>query len=186
MALLDDEQAKKNLYTGLVIAAVLLAGFAYYHYVILKTHYLRNEEKKKALRVEVKELQDQLKEIQLVESQRDKIEEMRKVVAEASKRLPSTPDAVGFYNELIRILRITGVYATRVSPEKRRGQPMYTEIPYGVVCQCRYHEFGQFLNLIEENQNRFMRVGSFSIQNNDKRPSIHPINVRISTFMFNK
>ena len=181
-----DEQAKKTLSVGLIIAGLIFAGFAYWHFVILKIHYKRNEGLKKTLNDEIKTYRAQMKEIQEMEAQKDRIEEMRKIVAEAARRLPDTADAVGFYQELIRILRITGVQTERVAPGANRVQTLYTEIPYGVVCQCRYHELGQFLNLIEENQNRFMRVNSFDVGNNNNRPSIHPVKIGISTFMFNK
>ena len=182
-----DEQAKKILTWGLLLAVVIFLISAYVHFFILKKmHYPKNEAMKNTYREEIKDCQKQLREIQQAEAQKDKIEEMRKVVAEAAKRLPSTPDAAGFYNELIRILRITGVLTKRVEPKANRGQTLYTEIPYGIENECRYHEFGQFLNLIEENQTRFMRVNSFDIKNNQQRPSIHPVTVNISTFMFNR
>jgi len=181
-----DEQAKKNLSVGIFLAIVIMAGVGWWHFYILKPYYVRNETLKKTLKEEIKTLKDNLKEINEAEKNRPIVAEMRKVVEEASKRLPSSPDAPGFFQELIRILRITGVQARRVDPFERRGSALYTEIPYKIECNCRYHEFGQFLNLIEENQNRFMRVKSFSISDNENRPSIHPVTVNIATFMFNK
>ena len=181
-----DEQAKKNLSVGLFFAVVIFASFAYWHYSFLKPLYKKYEVQIKDLKAEIKKSQVDLDEINKAEGDRGNVENMRKIVAEATKRLPSTPDAAGFYQELIRILRITGVLTTRVEPGEKRTQTLYTEIPYSIQCQCRYHEFGQFLNLIEENQTRFMRVNSFTINNNDSRPSIHPISINISTFMFSK
>ena len=181
-----DEQAKKTLSVGLFFAVVIFAGFAYWHYSFLKPIYKKYESQKKDLDKEITKYKADLAEINQAEKSRNEVEKLRAIVAEFSKRLPSTPDAAGFYQELIRILRITGVLTTRVEPLEKRTQALYTEIPYGIQCQCRYHEFGQFLNLIEENQTRFMRINSFGIKNNDNRPSIHPISVNISTFMFNK
>ena len=181
-----DEQAKKTLGVGLFIAILIIVGFGYFHFQILQDHYKRNETQKKNLSDEIKKLKENLREIEEAERDRPRIEEMRKVVEEASQRLPSSPDAPGFYQELIRILRLTGVQPRRVDPVHTRNAVLYTEIPYKITATCRYHEFGQFLNLIEENQRRFMRVKSFSISNNDNRPSIHPAPIDISTFMFNK
>jgi len=181
-----DEQAKKTMSVGIFLAIVVIVGVGWWHFYILKPHYLRNETLKKTLNEEIKILKGGLKDIDEAEKNRPIITEMRKVVEEASMRLPSSPDAPGFFQELIRILRITGVQARRVDPLERHGSVLYTEIPYKIECNCRYHELGQFLNLIEENQNRFMRVKSFSIGNNENRPSIHPVTVNIATFMFNK
>jgi Tfp pilus assembly protein PilO len=181
-----DEKAKKTLTVGIVLAIVITGVVSWGHFYILKPYYLRNDAMKKTLNEEIKKLKDSLRDIIEVEKSQPIIAEMHKVVEEASWRLPSSPDAPGFFQELIRILRITGVQARRVDPLERRGSVLYTEIPYKIEGQCRYHEFGQFLNLIEENQNRFMRVKSFSIGNNENRPSIHPVTVNIGTFMFNK
>ena len=180
-----DDQAKKTLSVGLFIAVIMGVGFGWWHFSILKLHYKRNETTKTNLNGEIKKMNDTMKEIRAAEAQRDQIEQMRKVVLAASERLPSTPDAPGFLQELINILRITGVQPQRVDPLEKHATVLYTDIPYKIECQGRYHEFGQFLNLIEENQTRFMRVKTFTIKNNDKRPSIHPVTVNISTFMFN-
>ena len=181
-----SEQDKKTLSIGIFVAVVVFAGLAYWHFFVLKRHYKRNESLKTTIKEEINKYKDELAEIREVEAQRGQIDKMRAVVQEAAKRLPNRPDAPGFFNELIRILRITGVQTTRVDPQPPRGQVLYTEIPYSIVSRCRYHEFGQFLNLIEENQKRFMRVNSFNIINDDNRPSVHPVTVGISTFMFNK
>ncbi len=181
-----SEQDKKTLSIGVFIAAVIFVGLAYWHFFFLKLHYKQNTAQKTTIKAEIKGYKEQLAEIRKAEAQRDQIDKMRAVVKETAKRLPDRPDAPGFFNELIRILRITGVQTTRVDPLAPRGQTLYTEIPYSIVSRCRYHEFGQFLNLIEENQRRFMRVNSFNITNNDQRPSVHPVTVGISTFMFNK
>jgi len=44
---------------------------------------------------------------------------------------------------------------------------------------------GIILTLLEQNTDRFMRVKSFKITDNLQRPSVHPIDMQISTFMFN-
>lgn len=181
-----DEQAKKTLLVGVVIAGLIIAGFAYYNFVILGPYYQRNENRLVDLDKEIKVLREQLKEINEARGYADQIAEMRKVVEEYAKRLPNTPDAPGFYQELIRILRITGVRTSRIEPKSHRQETLYTEIPYNIEGRCRYHELGQFINLIEENENRFMRINYLHITNNQDRPSIHPVSVGISTFMFNQ
>ncbi|HPB30888.1 MAG TPA: type 4a pilus biogenesis protein PilO [Candidatus Sumerlaeota bacterium] len=181
-----DEQSKKTLIGGVVVACLIIGGFLYYNSMILGTFYVQSQKKKEELGKEIKALNEELKQIREAEAQRDQIEQMRLVVAEAAKRLPDSPDAPGFYQELIRILRITGVFANRIDPREQRRQALYTEIPYELNAQCRYHEFGQFLNLIEENQSRFMRINALEVKNKDDRPSIHPVTIGISTFMFNR
>ncbi len=83
-----------------------------------------------------------------------------------------------------KTLRSSGIVTSKVAPEKLSIYSGYTEIPYTVKAQGRYHEFGQLLNLLEENPDRFMRVKSLTISNNPRQPSHHPIDVGIATFMF--
>jgi Tfp pilus assembly protein PilO len=86
---------------------------------------------------------------------------------------------------LVSTLRVTGIIQETVKPENVRDRAQYTEIPYTVEAHGRYHELGQFLTLIEQNPQRFMRVKSFKLGTNLLRPSIHPIKMEITTFMFN-
>lgn len=181
-----DEQAKKRLLVGLSIAAFIALAFGYWRYMILKMTYQKWDNTQKELKAQIDDLKERRLEINTAAQYREQIKKKRDIVQKTAERLPDTEDAVGFYQELINILRITGVQTNRVDPREKRGRTLYTEIPYGISANCRYHEFGQFLNLIEENQKRFMRVNSFNISNNQNRPSIHPVNVEISTFMFNK
>jgi Tfp pilus assembly protein PilO len=73
-----------------------------------------------------------------------------------------------------------------VKPVSPQNRVQYTEIPYTIEAHGRYHEIGQFLTLIEQNPQRFMRLRNFTAENNLERPSIHPVQMEISTFMFNQ
>jgi Tfp pilus assembly protein PilO len=179
-----SEQDKKSLIVGIFIAVVLAAAIGYYYLMIIKPQIMKNEKEAEELGREIAKLKGEYGEMQDLMKQKDVIEQQMKIVEEAAKRLPRSPDAPGFLEELINVLRITGVTNNRVIQRAAVARHLYAEIPYEIVCSSRYHELGHFLNLIEENPRRFMRVDSFRITNDNNRPSVHPITVEISTFMF--
>jgi Tfp pilus assembly protein PilO len=133
---------------------------------------------------EIKTMETRIREIDVALANVDELRRKQELLAQISAKLPDSPDAPGFYNALVKILQSTRINYTALEPKPPAERTAYMEIPYSITCAGRYHDFGQFLNLIEENPDRFMRVKSFSIDNSDKRPSIHPITVDIATFMF--
>jgi Tfp pilus assembly protein PilO len=169
---------------GVFVAVLLAAGIGYYFVMIVKPQIAKNERDKGDLTMEIAKLRGEYDGMRELMEQKDTIQRQMKIVQEAAKRLPQTPDAPGFLEELISVLRTTGVTNNRIIQRPAAARHLYAEIPYEVVCSSRYHEFGHFLNLIEENPQRFMRIDSFRITSDLKRPSVHPVTVQISTFMF--
>ncbi|RMH29774.1 MAG: hypothetical protein D6691_02160, partial [Candidatus Hydrogenedentota bacterium] len=92
----------------------------------------------------------------------------------------------GFFQALSKVLQVTRVDYTELEPLKEVSRSAYVEIPYRIKGTARYHDFGHFLNLIEDNPDRFMRVRTFTIENRDDRPSVHPVTIELATFMFVK
>jgi Tfp pilus assembly protein PilO len=114
------------------------------------------------------------------------LERQAELIRQFTRRLPSSPDAPGFLNSLVAILATTGIVQEEVKPAETVARPSYTEIPYKITAYGHYHALGQFLTLIEQNKDRFMRVRLLKIGINPKRPSMHPIDMEITTFMFNQ
>lgn len=181
-----SEQQKSQLLIITIAGLVLLAIIAYYHIMFGRVK-IRDYNKTAAnLQTQIKEKNTELEDIRTLIAQKSKLEERRKMISKVIRRLPSTPDAPGFLAALVTILRQTGIIQRVVKPEKPINRNDYTEIPYSISSFGRYHELGQFLTLVEQNSARFMRVKNIKVENNLSRPSIHPIDVQISTFMFNK
>ena len=110
----------------------------------------------------------------------------RQLIARVTKRLPNRPDAPGFYEELVLSLRESQISQSAVRSVNAKVQSQYTEIPYEVSAFGQFHKLGNFLTLIEQNPQRFMRIKNFVVTNIDDRPSVHPIEMEIATFMFNR
>lgn len=180
------EQDKKMLQIGIFMGLAAVVGLGYWWFI-----WVRNEEDNQrniqtAVTNDIKALDKELSEITLAEQQRTEIEQKAELVEQACSRLPSTPDAAGFLNNLVDILRQSGVVNRFVN----KGEPVeyasYTEIPWHVRGVGQYFEFGSFINMVELNPNRFMRVKSLKVSNDPALPGYHPLEVEIGTFMFNE
>jgi Tfp pilus assembly protein PilO len=111
-----------------------------------------------------------------------KIEDAFQIV---QQRLPSNQDPIEVFDLLRGYFEGTDVQFTYIEPGTEQNRGRFREYPFVIKGSARYHEFGQLINLIECNPDRLMRVTSFRLVNNSKRPSIHPMEVGISTFTFN-
>ncbi len=184
MALNDKE--RNVLTAGLILAGMFMVIFVYLHFVFFKKAIASNQKQQSKIEAETADLRKELNSMVSFLREREKVNLMKERLEIATSKLPSEPQAVKFLEELRTTLERTGVRQRRVSPKTFVPRTLYTEIPYEVQGSARYHEFGQFLNLIECNPRRFMRVNSFDLRNSDARPTVHPVTIGISTFMFNR
>ncbi len=178
------EKQKQALTVGLIFAVLLGVVVGYYYFMVASKAVASSKKKQATLTAEIDKNQKELDNINDFLADTAEQERLRVKVESAKRRLPNDPEAIEFLSILQDSLKKTGVSFTRVAPLSPINRYMYRELPYEIKGAARYHEFGQFLNLIECHPDRFMRVTRFTIQKNDKRPSIHPIEVGISTFMF--
>ena len=177
---------KKALQIGIFLAVLLGGLCGYYYLFFVKKEMEANTKRAEKLDTDIKELRSEYSRMQGMLARKDEIEAQSRRILEVKRRLPDTEDAPGFLSALVNILKITSVVNERVAPEKVLRRNLYTEIPYTIECSSRFHDFGEFLTLVEQNPERFMRVKSFTITNDEKRPSFHPIVVGLATFKFNR
>lgn len=178
------EKQKQTLTVGLVVAVLLAFILGYWFFMNVRADVARSREEQAKLTTEIADTKARLVEIDNFLKNRGELQKMLDEVNKAKRRLPSDPQAIEFLAILTDSLNKTGVGVSEVTPQAQVSRSMYTEIPYLIKGSARYHEFGQFLNLIECHPERFMRVSGFRLLKNDKRPSIHPMEARIQTFMF--
>lgn len=181
-----NEQQKFGLLITAFVGVVCLILIGYFHLMIGRGMIADYERHADNLQVEVRKLETQLHDINATINEKGEVLKQRETIEKITRRLPSTTDAPGFLNALITILATTGVLQEEVKPDATNAMSLYTEIPYSIKAQGHYHAFGQFLTLLEQNPDRFMRLKSLKITNSLERPSVHPIEVNIATFMFNQ
>lgn len=178
-------QEKDGIRAGLILAILLMAGVGAYWYFYAKPNVEVHQKEIAVLEGDLKLLDTKLVEIADAEKVIDVLKQKVEFLEQIATKLPNSPDAPQFFNSLSSVLDVTRIDYSALAPERVLEREVYTEIPYRITCRARFHSFGQFLNLIEENPDRFMRVKTFIMENQDSRPSIHPVVVNIATFMFN-
>jgi Tfp pilus assembly protein PilO len=181
-----SEQQKSTLLLTAFAGVVGLILIAYFHFMLGRGIINDNERRIAQARKETEELKTQLAQINDLVNMKAELDRQAEAIAKVTRRLPSSPDAPGFLNALVSILGTTGIIQEEVRPDTNTARALYTEIPYKIKAQGRFHSFGQFLTLVEQNPERFMRVKNLTLTNNAQRPSIHPVELEIATFMFNE
>ncbi len=166
--------------------AVLMVLVLYFQFVFNKQQMSDMNRRKDRAERELTNLRKELATINAILAERELMERQMEVLKQITRRLPQTVDAPGFLTALINSLRATGLLQQSVEPLKPVDRSLYTEIPWDIIGFGRYHELGQFLTLIEQNPDRFMRVRQMVVDNSLQRPSIHPLRLQISTFMFTR
>lgn len=178
-------QEKDVVKAGLILAIVLFGAVVYYYFYIVMEQQKRDKEAIVVIEKDIRVLKEEDRQISMAFANIGELKRKAEFLKLIERKLPDRADSQGFYQALTKILEVTNVSYSELVPKKQEVRSVYTEIPYQVICRARYHDFGQFLNLIEENPDRFMRVKTFTIDNDDARPSVHPTKVDIGTFMFN-
>lgn len=179
-------QQKDAIKAGFILAFVLFAAVGAYWYSFTKPEIDQANKTIEAANNEIGELNKQLKEMEIAATRMEDMKEKMRLLEEVAAKLPSTVAPQEFYRAMEDILKVTRFSYSELSQMPLLTRTIYTEIPYQIVGRARYHDFGQFLNLIEENPSRLMRVKTFLIENDDSRPSVHPIKVQLATFKFNQ
>jgi Tfp pilus assembly protein PilO len=126
----------------------------------------------------------ELEELRLIMDRSAEIGQMMTAIEEKRKRLPQTAEAREFYNIIRECIQITNLSELRIAPVAPVPMGLYEEVPYYITCRARFHELGQFLMLVEQHGKQIMRIKTLDIGNDLKRPSRHPVLVRLATFVF--
>ena len=177
---------KDAVKASIFLAVILAAMIAYYDFYILAEDIKRNTTQVEELKNQITERKERLYEMKQMVSNRVEVEQKQQILERIVKRLPKNEDDLGFYNAFGPVCQATHFEYTELSKMPPTTRTSYTEIPYRIIGKSRFHDFGQFLNMIEENPDRLMRVKGFTIDNQTQRPSIHPVTVEIASFTFSQ
>jgi Tfp pilus assembly protein PilO len=183
--MINDKQ-KVAILVGGFMGCVVLIMICFFYFMVGRGQINSYETQAKTLGEKLTLKKTELAQVKSQLDMGPELERQAEMVRKFTQRLPSSPDAPGFLNALVTILGTTGIVQEEVKPTMTSQRPVYTEIPYEIRAYGHYHAMGQFLTLIEQNEDRFMRVRRLKIGNNPLRPSMHPIEMEITTFMFNQ
>ncbi|MCX7046556.1 MAG: type 4a pilus biogenesis protein PilO [Candidatus Sumerlaeota bacterium] len=169
---------------------LLVGGGLWYFQFMMGSQAIKQwEEDTKKAKEESKEFQAKIDEYILLKSREKEIMSRKAEVEKLAKRLPEVPEESQFYIILADIMDKANVFPIKVEKLKPNAREFYTEIPFRVECFVKYHNMGEFFNLIEEHPTRFMRIKQFNITDESPilqdRPSVQYASVEIATYSYN-
>ena len=179
------DQNKTALTIGLIIAAIAAIIVVYFDFATVRPQLRTNATARTTAERQIRERETRLNEINTFLADADQRQRLMAQVESAQRRLPTDQQAEEFLDILRIAMRDTGVAFSSIAPPSSPVQRSnYEELNFTIRGSARFHEFGQFVNIIECHPDRFMRVSGFTIGQNARRPSIHPVNLNVSTFLF--
>lgn len=181
--------SKQNKVTLQVLAFVFILiciGAGVGKLMFLDEHIAGMNKKIKATETSIKEREAEMKTLTDLENRREEIEAIRAKVEKQAERLPSADEIPNLILIIKRMLMLTSVRVNSASQEKSETRQFYREIPYKLTCRSGYHNFGQFLNLIEVNPDRLMRIKKLEIELNEKNPTLHNVDMTIAAYVTRK
>jgi Tfp pilus assembly protein PilO len=180
-----SEKNKQVLLVGTIIGCALLGIMGYFYFMFVKADVDRADKEIATLQADNRKARDQLRTYRAFlqdEATRRLVEDQFERIA---SRLPSGQDPVDVFDILRGYFEGTDVQFTNLETTNPVNRGRFTEYPFKIKGSARYHEFGQLVNLIECDPKRLMRVNELKLANNPNRPSIHPMELTLSTFTFN-
>lgn len=182
---MTEKNKQAALVAGILGGAVFLV-VCYFHFFTVVPEAGQNAAKVAKLQKEIADNRKQLKDFEMYLADKELRREVEETFSRVNSRLPSNQDPIEVFDILRGYFEGTDVAFSYLEPGVPVPRGRVSERPFTIRGLARYHEFGQLVNLIECNPERLMRVVSFKLTNNPKRPSIHPMEVGIATFTFNE
>lgn len=177
-----NDKNKQILMVGGILGAAIFVVVAYFAFMNVLPEARKKQSKATELRADVEKKKKELAAVEARLSDPTQMRQMEERFLRISARLPPSQDPIDVFELFRGYFAGTDVSFTRLFPGTPTTAARYREYPFSVSGTARYHDFGQLVNLVESNPDRLMHVTGFKLTNNNRRPSIHPMEIGISTF----
>ncbi|CAN5228733.1 hypothetical protein BH09SUM1_BH09SUM1_11670 [soil metagenome] len=178
------EKNKQALMVGGILGGAIFIIIVYFGLMSVYPGLKEMREQTEKSQTAAKDARKKVADYQALLQDKQRYELVMEKFRQVSSRLPAKQDPVDVFDLLKGFFEGTDVLFSYLEPGRATKRGRYLEYPFVIRGTARYHEFGQLVNLIECNPDRLMHVATFQLANNDKRPSIHAMEVGISTFTF--
>lgn len=181
-----SEKNKQGLLVGGIFGGALLIIIVYFGFMMIRPKVAGWDKQSEELTSKADTTEKKIKEYRdLLADTRTRIQ-IEDQFTRIARRLPSNQDPIEIFEILRSYFEGSAVVFNYLEPGVAKNRGAFTEYPFTIRGSARYHEFGQLVNLIECNPERLMHVTNLRLTNNERRPSIHPMEVGIATFTFNE
>ena len=189
-----NNSSKKALMIGGFLAVIIAVSGGYYKFMFQSTEIKKIEKQIKSKETEIKQLKSEFKSLSDLEGREPQIRELLARLEEQAKRLPPEEQVPELLLNVKEMLKLTSFRFLYDQPEPRIPRDFYAEVPYVIKGTAPYHNFGQFLNLIEVNPERLMRVKKIEIkvqkesdiEKGIQSPFLHDIDLTIAAYVTRK
>ncbi len=185
---------KDNLIIFILLAAMLLVSYFYFHNVIVP-----QPEELRSLQTQIEEKNRQLLAAQILAEKREGVTSLIKnnlilsmgdSLAEKAS-VPFLRYLTGIMDQLdIRLIALTPLDILGADDPAKLKEMEFVQIPYELKILASYDELGKFLNLLEKSP-RLIRVSNFTMNNDIDRstlseeiagkPRQHPVDIQLNT-----
>lgn len=180
---LTDKQ-KQVLLVGGILGAACLVIIVYLGFMFVRPEVAAADKKVKDLNIKIEEASDNLNKYKAFLADTGKRAQLEEAFGRVQSKLPDVQDPIEVFDLLRDYIEGTDVTFTYLDPGDQTSRERFVEYPFTIRGTAGYHQFGQLVNLIECNPDRLMRVSNFKLTNNNRRPSVHPMEIGITTFTF--
>ncbi|MFC1601404.1 type 4a pilus biogenesis protein PilO [Candidatus Sumerlaeota bacterium] len=173
-----NETSKKTLVIGLFLAVLLLCGGSYYKLMIQAGTLNEISNSIKEKQDEIDELTEESTDLDKLRDREPEIRANLELLTVKGKRLPAEDKVDQIIQNIKTMLTVSSVIFSSFDPLDRESRNFYVEVPLSISCTAPFHNFGQFLNMIEVSPTRLMRVKEFTIaihnENDIKQMKVNP------------
>ncbi|MDX1604970.1 MAG: type 4a pilus biogenesis protein PilO [Candidatus Competibacterales bacterium] len=158
----------------IIIAAVGAAGY-YFHVKDQIAELERVRQQETSLRSEFEEKQ---KVVANLDAYRARIEELRGMLAELVKQLPTRTEMPDLLEEVSNLGRSNGLQFRLFRPAGERRQEFFVNVPIQIQATASYHQFGEFVSSIAAMERIVtLEQASLGLADNRIEPGSKPLNV---------
>lgn len=183
---LKNPQTQVLLLTVLtvLIAAILYLYFVFVPQAIRVFKLTANAGK---MRSELKSARIMIKDF---EKLKNDLEEQSQKVESYEKKLPAEQEIPALLENLSNMAKDSDIKIVGIAPamsyfkddKSVKKSQIYREIPILITAKSGYHEFGRFLNSLE-NADRFIKVADINIKANKVSPKKHDVELMVCTYI---
>ncbi|OGW75003.1 MAG: hypothetical protein A2Z72_00575 [Omnitrophica bacterium RBG_13_46_9] len=186
---IELDKAKKRIL--LIYASALLLTVVLYFILFLRPTLAKLFEiipELKELRQNIKVVRDDLR---FEEKLKTRLEGLQEVLGEYENKLSREKELPKFLENLSKMARSSGVKILGITPlirtekQKSGAGDIYQEVPIIIGAQSGYHEFGAFINRLE-NDPRYMQISDIKMQASRNNPRRHEIEFVVYAYTFKK
>jgi Tfp pilus assembly protein PilO len=98
--------------------------------------------------------------------------------------LPEEREVPQLFDYLRDIANDTGIEYIAIRSQEPQNRDLLKVFPFEIELKSGYHQLGEFLEKIEVNQKRFLRVDDIQLTSSEDNPTLHDASVVVTTFAY--